>query len=269
MHPKRLMNTDAADGGLWHQDELRRRLAKWRSDPIGAPLAISLFGLDTLKKASSAGAERMEDITAKPDLRAWVKPIGTHSRLEALISAKLISAEMTTSLSRANHHAARVKFEEAHLHGLLPENDYQIKGSLLEHFIDGEALSRQSPEAIESALAHFKTQWPLIARSALQGLRAPFAQFLVVSTAEGKASTGALSLIETRCCTIEDAIALLISEPPALSSPREGQVGTIGNRLMHLQRGQALSLGIQRDIQIKINAQALFNAMDPLQIEAV
>lgn len=262
---KSLMNTDAADGGLWHQDELCRRLSKWRSDPIGAPLAISLFGLDALKKASFAGAHRMEDLTAKPDLRAWIR---SNSGLEsgALISAKLISAKMTSSISRANHHAARVKFEDAHLHGLLPADDFQVRGSLLEHFIDGEALSRQSEDAITQALHHFKTQWPLIARCALQGFQAPYAEFLVISIAEGKASEQGLTLIETRCCSIDKAIEFLVTEPPSLSSPRDGQVGTIGSSLMHLQRGQALSLGVQRDIQIKINAQALFNAMPSLEL---
>lgn len=263
---KRLINTDAADGGLWHQDELCRRLSKWRSDPLGATLACALFGAPVLARAKSAGADRMEDAAAKPDLIAWAL-LSDGSRVESRVSAKLISGEMTASTSRASHHAARVKFEEAHEHGLLPELDFTLKGALLEHFIDGEALARREPETIESALAHYKKSWPLIARCAVRGLAEPFAHSLVISVAQGKASEGGLALIETRCWPIETAIAFLLGEPPALSSPRDGQVGVIGSRLMHLQRGQALSLGAQRDIQIKINAQALFNAMPPLSLD--
>lgn len=263
---KRLMNTDAADGGLWHQDELRRRLARWRSDPIGATLACALFGSSAVSGASGAGAEPMEDTAAKPDFKVWIQLPG-QERSRVLVSAKLISAEMTASAGRPNHHAARVKFEEAHEHGLLPISNLELKGALLEHFIDGEALARREPPVIEAALAHYREQWPLVARSALRGLKEPFAEFLVISVATGKASEGAMTLVETRCCRIESAIEALLAEPPSLSSPREGQVGTIGSRLMHIQRGQALSLGAQRDIQIKINAQALFNAMPPLSLD--
>lgn len=262
---KRLINTDAADGGLWHQDELCRRLSRWRSDPVGATLACALFGAQALSRAKAAGAERMEDTAAKPDLIAWAL-LSDGTRLESRVSAKLISGEMTASVSRASHHAARVRFEEAHDHGLLPALDFALKGALLEHFIDGEALSRREPEVIQNALDHFQKNWPTIARCAVRGLAEPFAHALVISVANGKASEGGLSLTETRCWPIERAIEFLLNEPPGLSSPREGQVGVIGSRLMHLQRGQALSLGAQRDIQIKINAQALFNAMPPLRL---
>lgn len=262
---KRLINTDAADGGFWHQDELCRRLSRWRSDPIGATLACALFGGPAMSRAKSAGAERMEDTAAKPDLIAWAL-LGDGSRLESRVSAKLISGAMTASTSRASHHAARVRFEEAPEHGLLPALDFTLKGALLEHFIDGEALSRREPELIQNALAHFQANWPTIARCAVRGLAEPFAHALVISVAHGKASQGGLDLTETRCWPIEKAIEFLIQEPPSLSSPREGQVGVIGSRLMHLQRGQALSLGAQRDIQIKINAQALFDAMPPLKL---
>ena len=251
------INQDAADGGYWHQRALIIALTRWRGDPFGARLAMALFGPDLLA-AKSCGAEPMADPSAKPDLRAWMIDKNGATR-HAMVSAKLARLGSTDSSARPMHHAARVKFDDAADHGLLPHDDLEIRSALLGHFIDGESLSRQDPEIAARAMAHLSASWPLVARCALEGLGYPRATHVVVSFAEAL-EDGSLSLLQTRALPMQDAIAVLLTEPPSMSEPREGQVGTLGSRLMHIQRGQALSLGPQRDIQIKINAGALFEA---------
>lgn len=260
--PIRADSKAAADGGLWHQEEILRRLALWRADPIGLGVAIALFGTDALS-ARRVSPLRMDDPAAKPDFGARIEmPDG--SCRSALISAKLIRGSMTRSDARPAHHASRVKFEEAHLHGLLPESSLLARSALLEHFIDGEPLSAQPIDRREAALDHLAAHWGLIARSALEGLRDPKPSFLLISVAESSAADASLSLSETRVLPIEEAIRLASSGAPSLSAPRDGQIGTIGTRWMTLQRGQALSSGPQRDIQTKINAAALFGQAPPL-----
>lgn len=255
------INQDAADGGYWHEEALAESLSRWRRDPRGARLALSIFGPDALK-ASSGGASSMADPAAKPDLRAWMRwPDG--SEREAYISAKLARIGSTDSPDRPMHHAARIKFEDADQHGLLPVEAFDVRGAILSHFIDGESLSRQDPAISQRALAHFCDHWRLVARSAIQGLAAPCASHLVISLAEIQGD-GTLALQSTRSMSSEDAIAALCAMPPSLSAPRDGQVGTIGSKMMHIQRGQALSLGVQRDIQIKINVGALYLAAKEL-----
>lgn len=255
------INQDAADGGYWHEEALAGALSRWRRDPLGARLALSIFGQDVLR-ASSGGASSMADPAAKPDLRAWMRwPDG--SEREAHISAKLARIGSTDSPDRPMHHAARIKFEDADQHGLLPVEAFDVRGAILSHFIDGESLSRQDPAIADKALAHFKAHWSVVARSAIQGMSAPFASHLVISLAKIQ-EDGALTLQSSRSMSAEDAIAALCAAPPSLSAPRDGQVGTIGSKMMHIQRGQALSLGSQRDIQIKINVGALYLAAGEL-----
>lgn len=254
-------NQDAADGGYWHEAALAGALSRWRRDPLGARLALSIFGPDALR-ASAGGAASMADPAAKPDLRAWMRwPDGLER--EAHISAKLARMGSTDSPERPMHHAARVKFDDASLHGLLPQDAFDVRGAILSHFIDGESLSRQEPEIAAKALAHFQDQWATVARSAIQGMSAPFASHLVISMAKIQ-DGGSLVIQSTRSMSVADAIAALCAHPPALSAPRDGQVGTIGSKMMHIQRGQALSLGAQRDIQIKINVGALYLAAGDL-----
>jgi hypothetical protein len=246
---------DAADGGFWHERALVEALRRWRRDPLGARLAMALFGPEALR-AQSGGADLMEDAAAKPDLRAWME-WGPGTRREALVSAKLARAGSTDGPERPMHHAARVRFEDAALHGLLPPNDaFEARGALLAHFIDGEPLSAQDPALAAAAMAHLASSWETVARSAIEGLGDPKATHLVISVAH-VAPDGSLSLSSTHAMEAAGAIALLSSLAPSMSSPREGQIGTLGSRLMHIQRGQALSMGAQRDIQIKINVGAL------------
>lgn len=256
------INQDAADGGYWHQRELIAALSRWRSDPLGARLLCALFG-DAILSARSAGAEPMADPSAKPDLRAWM--IGRDGQsIQAHISAKLARIGSTDSPARPMHHAARVTFENASAHGLMPEHDLEARSALLSHFVDGEPLAHQGTPSATAALDHLRASWVQVARSAIEGMREPKARWLVISLAEPQAD-GTLRIAQTRLMSSESAIALLISEEISPSSPRDGQVGTIGNRMMHIQRGQALSLGAQRDIQIKINAAALFYAAPVLE----
>jgi hypothetical protein len=255
------INQDAADGGYWHQRALIEALRHWRADPLGARLALSIFG-PALWAARSCGAEPMEDPSAKPDLMAWM--VGSDgARIERHISAKLARIGATDSPARPMHHAARVTFEEASEHGLLPESDLEIRSSLLSHFIDGEPLARQDPERAERAMAFLRDHWGLVALSAIEGLGDPRATHVAISLAQALPD-GSLRLAQTRTMPSSAAIALLSREAPTMSDPREGQVGTLGSRWMHIQRGQALSLGPQRDIQIKINAGALFLAASAL-----
>lgn len=255
------INQDAADGGYWHQRALASALRHWRSDRLGARLALALFGPD-LFGASSCGAEPMEDPAAKPDILAWMVGSDGVKRLRH-ISAKLARIGSTDDPARPMHHAARVKFDEAGAHGLLPDDDLEVRSALLSHFIDGEPLARQDPDLARRAMAHLRSQWDLVARSAIEGLPHPRATHLVISLAEVQPD-GSLRLAHTRSMPSSDAIAALARDAPSMSAPREGQVGTLGSRMMHIQRGQALSLGAQRDIQIKINAGALFLLAPPL-----
>ena len=254
------INQDAADGGYWHQRMLISALTHWRRNPLGARLALGLFGMEALS-AQAIGAEGMSDPSAKPDLTAWMVLNG--QRVERNISAKLARIGSTDSDARPMHHAARVKFDDAGAHGLLPDDDFELRGALLAHFIDGESLSRQDPVVAQRALAWLRVKWPMVARSAIEGMEFPKADTLVISLAKAQ-EDGSLSLVETRLLSAEWAISELISLQPNMSEPREGQVGTIGSKMMHIQRGQALSVGYQRDIQIKINAGALFSAANPL-----
>jgi len=344
-------NQQAVDGGLWHQEEICKRLARWRSDPIGWGIARSIFGAQSLKEARVIEPRRMLDAIAKPDLAArWISLDG-EARSEH-ISAKLIASQPGASLSRPVHHAGRVRFEVAQEHGILPD-DPLVAGWILEHFIDGEPLSARAPEEAERALEHFRAQWARVARAAIGGQDAPRAGWLLISMAQwpgtpdlflgdaqyvpikvrqalaqaeaeaqeraleaahqnarhsarenaqkdaasgpgvetetneldeeansdaedaGEAFLGAKNesdsqepivprLVETRILSMERAVEILASEPPTLSRPRESQVGSIGSRLMLVQRGQARSLGPQRDIQVKICAGALFEAAGPL-----
>lgn len=249
------INQNAADGGYWHQHKLIEALNNWRSNPLGARLGLALFGSDLLR-ARSAGARPMDDPSAKPDLLAWmVDERGT--RQEALVSAKLAREGSTASPARPMHHAARVKFEDAEAHGLLPADDLESRSALLSHFLDGESLSRREPEVRERAMVHLRSSWARAAACAVQGHAEPHAGWVVVSIAS-ESPDGTLALALTRALRAADAVAALSAEPPEASEPREEQVGTIGSRMMHIQRGQALSLGAQRDIQVKINAGALF-----------
>ena len=249
------INQDAADGGYWHQRQLIEALNNWRSNPLGARLAMALFGENALR-AKACGAEPMEDPSAKPDLRAWMrKPDG--EIVEAWVSAKLARIGSTDSEERPMHHAARIKFEEADEHGLLPGNDLEIRSALLSHFIDGESIARIDPELRARCMAWLSSGWATAARSAIEGLGSPRATHLVVSLAKNS-SGGQLELAGTRCIKAGQAAILAAGEAPKASEPREGQVGTIGGKWMHIQRGQALSSGPQRDIQIKINAAAFY-----------
>lgn len=254
-------NQDAADGGYWHQRLLIESIRRWRQSPLGARLVLGLFGTQALS-ASGAGAEPMQDPSAKPDLMAWLSlPDGT--RLERFISAKLARVGSTDSDERPMHHAARVKFEDADRHGMLPPDDLEIRSALLSHFIDGEPLAFRDPELSMRAMAFLRSGWPMVARSAIEGIDQPKADIVAISKAE-TLGDGTLQLVETRLISSMEAISALLAEMPKMSSPREGQVGTLGSRLIHIQRGQAQSLGHQRDIQIKINAGALFSVAQPL-----
>lgn len=255
------INQDAADGGYWHQRELAHALSRWRSDRLGARLALALFGPDLLR-AASCGAEPMEDPAAKPDLVAWMVDANGLRRF-CHISAKLARIGSTDDPARPMHHAARVKFDEAGPHGLLPDDDLEVRSAMLSHFIDGEPLARQDPRLAERAMARLRLSWSLVARSAIEGLKSPQATHLVISLASVEPD-GSLRLAHTRALPSADAIEALTRDAPSMSCPREGQVGTLGSRMMHIQRGQALSLGAQRDIQIKINAGALFLHAPPL-----
>lgn len=250
----------AADGGLWHQEEILSRLARWRADPLGLALAIALFGPDA-PKARSLAPLRLSDLSAKPDFGARLLPLSGAPR-DALVSAKLIAGAMTSSDARASHHASRAKFSEAHLHGILPESDLLARAALLEHFIDGEPLARQSPERLEAGLSHLRAHWGAIARAALEGLSNPKPSFLLISRAEREGDSW--RLLETRLLPMGRAVELASEGIPSASEPREGQVGTLGTRMLHLQRGQSLASGPQRDIQTKVNAAALFEAAGPL-----
>ncbi len=260
MSPIREESKSAADGGLWHQEEILERLRRWRADSLGFALALALFGEDAAR-ALRLEPLRLSDPSAKPDLGARLLLPGGLSR-QALVSAKLIAGEMTSSAERPSHRASRAKFEQAHLHGILPESDLLARAALLEHFIDGEPLSSQDPARRERALAHLRSCWRRIAASALEGLCDPKPDFLLISRAERIGSSW--RLLETRLLPLSLAIDLAAEGSPAASSPREGQIGTLGTRMLHLQRGQALSLGEQRDIQTKINAAALFALAPPL-----
>jgi hypothetical protein len=254
-------NQDAADGGYWHQRLLIESIRRWRQSPLGARLVLSLFGSDALS-ALGAGAEPMQDPSAKPDLMVWLT-LANENRLERFVSAKLARVGSTDSADRPMHHAARVKFEDADRHGMLPADDLEIRSALLSHFIDGEALAFQDPELSMRAMAFLRSGWPLVARSAIEGIDQPKADFVAISKALPQ-SDGTLQLVETRLISSIEAIRALLADPPKMSSPKEGQVGTLGSRLLHIQRGQAQSLGHQRDIQIKINAGALFALAPPL-----
>lgn len=255
------VNQDAADGGYWHQRALIEALASWRSSELGARLAMALFGPDALG-ARAIGAEPMDDPSCKPDLLAWIQPLHG-ARVQAQVSAKLARLDSTSESARPMHHAGRARFEEAHLHGLLPEHDLEARAALLGHFVDGEPLARQDESARAVAMACLSASWAQVARSAICGLKDPRATHLVISLARTRPD-GSLELAETRCMPAESAVFALAASPPELTDPREGQVGTLGNRLMHIQRGQALSLGPQRDIQTKINAGALFKMCQSL-----
>lgn len=255
------VNQDAADGGYWHQRVLIEALLSWRSSELGARLALALFGSEALG-ARALGAEPMDDPSCKPDLLAWLQP--QHGgRVQAYVSAKLSRLDSTSDSSRPMHHAGRARFEEAHLHGLLPEHNLEARAALLEHFVDGEPLARQDESARDVAMTCLRASWPLVAHSAICGLKDPRATHLVISVARAR-DDGSLELAETRCMLAHSAVSALGALAPELTDPREGQVGTLGNRLMHIQRGQALSLGAQRDIQTKINAGALFKTCSPL-----
>jgi hypothetical protein len=302
-------NQQAVDGGMWHQEEICRRLARWRVDPVGWGLARSLFGAEMLSDARVIEPRRVLDSIAKPDLAArWISLHGEAQT--AFVSAKLIASQPGASLSRPVHHAGRVRFEVAQSHGLLPE-DPIVAGWILEHFIDGEPLSARPAHEAERALEHFREAWPRVALAALAGQDEPRAQWLLVSmaqwpgtpelflgdaayvpvaerrqqeeadraAAEERAARGDPEpddeeepidpdarprLVETRLISVQRAAELIASEPPTLSRPRETQVGSIGSRLMLVQRGQARSLGPQRDVQVKICAAALFEAAGPL-----
>lgn len=249
------INQDAADGGYWHQRALIEALSSWRSSELGARLALALFGAAALG-ARAIGAEPMDDPSCKPDLVAWLQP-AEGARVSARVSAKLARLDSTSDSSRPMHHAGRARFEEAHLHGILPENDLEARAALLGHFVDGEPLARQEPASRDRAMLFLRAGWPLVAASAIRGIHDPRATHLVISTARALPD-GSLQLAETRATPVEAAIAALLADPPELTDPREGQVGTLGSRMMHIQRGQALSLGEQRDVQIKVNAGALF-----------
>lgn len=260
------INQDAADGGYWHQRALIDALARWRTSMLGARLALGLFGPMALH-AKSMGANPMADPAAKPDLMAWMID-SDGQRREIFVSAKLARIGSTDSDARPMHHAGRVKFEDAPHHGLLPENDIELRGALLSHFVDGEPLSRQEANISSRALDFLAENWRTIARSAIAGQAAPHADFVAVSLAEAQ-EDGTLALRSTRIMTAQDAIDVLCQTAPTHSDPRDGQVGTIGSKFMHIQRGQALSLGEQRDIQIKINAGALHAAAADLPAPVV
>lgn len=257
------MNTEAAEGGLWHQEEIIRRINLWRTLPSGTRLVLGFWSLEELRNTRTIEARLMENLVAKPDFKI-IRTSKQGQVEEILVSAKLISAQMTASTSRPNHHAARVRFEEAHEHGLLPDNDIDLKGLILSHFIDGESLSRREAEEQEKVRVFYQSQWGKIIECALAGLRTPKAEFLLISTAHSRHSEQGLEVIETKVGAIKPVVEWLAQTPVKLSNPREGQVGTIGNEFVHLQRGQALSLGAQKDIQIKMNAQAIFDHWDSL-----
>jgi hypothetical protein len=112
-------------------------------------------------------------------------------------------------------------------------------------------------------LAFLAAHWRRVASSAIEGVGAPRPDVVAISLADAQ-DDGTLVLKSTRLLSAGQAIDVLCQLPPVLSDPRDGQVGTIGSKYMHIQRGQALSLGPQRDIQIKINAGALHSAASEL-----
>lgn len=251
---------DSAQGGLLHELAWVDRLRSFRRDPWGARAALAFFGSESCSSGSPLLADRWADRSAKPDLCARL------GDQRALISVKLIrEGSSTDSDSGPMHHAARWRFESAHLEGALPDpadpSGAPARAALLSHFIDGEPLGAQPAEARAAALDFLIASWDRICHSAVAGSGSDPADWLLIAR---ESASDPAELLDARALRVDQAVAFLRSEPPSIKPPKDGQIGTLGSRLLHLQRGQALSLGAQRDIQIKINAKALFDRAEPL-----
>lgn len=252
-------NSLAAKDGLAAQSWLVRELILWRRSFTGAGVIRSLFPDAELPFVRRVISEEYVGTSRKPDL--WVQLLFADDSVSKReeVSAKLISYGMSDDGTRPSHHASRVPFRDAARHGIFPSDDAEVEAALLEHFVEGESLGRRNDVVSERTLAFFQTSKAFIARAAVAGVAPPFASSIAIIREDGDGAR------EVRVLSCERAIELLSSPPFVFSSPSDGRVGTIGNNLIHLQRGQALSVGEQRDIQIKINAKALFDAAPRLE----
>lgn len=268
-------NQNAADGGYWHQQWAQQTFRQWRIDPIGYGWAHFL----TRSNLSS-----LEGIQARPHLLPQSKSdlrIELHwddGRIDRYgVSAKMMREGVTDNPdARSMHHASRVKFQDAPQWHIMTPDNLDINAAILSHFVDGHPLSLQESEIKNQTLAWIQSQWQTIAQFALSGgpLEPEPADLLLISKAQ-ILDQNSLSLHEwqifsdphhdcqwfisdSRLIFISEALRCIAQEPITVSLPKDGQLGTIGNSFMHLQRGQALSAGEQKDIQIKINAAALW-----------
>ena len=249
-------NSLTAKGGFEHQREFIRLMERWRIDPIAARIAITLFGHTSCCHSSHLMAGPYPDATAKPDVLVKLIPLGSGSPQIARVSLKMISTEQLSG--GPTHHAGRVPFRDARDAKLFPTNDPLLEAALLEHFVDGESISTKSPDLLARLSAYFSG--PNLIDIALLALRGPeekgLDDFIVIT--KSTSTPNFVKINDVRILPTVEAATLCAQTPFTASIPNEGRVGTIGNSYLHLQRGQALSAGEQRDIQLKINALALF-----------
>ena len=251
-------NSQTAKAGFAHQKAFMRLADRWRSDPLAAALCREFFGPGACARALRIRAVPCPDASAKPDVLVLADmPEGQTLRCAA--SLKMISSQKIADMP--THHAGRVPFRQAREHFLFPSGDPELESALLEHFVDGESISRKSPALLARLEAFYSGENLLrLAQCALAGLGDDKADFIALTLCDAP-DPQSVTILDARACPCAKAAAFAASKPFRASEPAGDRVGTIGNGFLHLQRGQALSAGPQNDIQIKLNAKALFDAL--------
>lgn len=244
-------NSKAAKGGLENQRTLCLAIESFRTDKAGLACVLSVFGAKA-PGISKITARESDDTTEKTDVVVCAT-FFDGSEAQELLSVKLVGSQMGAA-DRPAHHAARIRISECLDRGLFPSDPFLLS-CCHEHFLDGEPMGARDPATLAALTLHWNLASKTIAREAVSGnkKRTPTRVAVCLGSDDG-------GILDCSTMSAEGAIALLSSEPLCISDPSvPGRVGLVGSRLLSVQRGQSLSYPEQRDVQIKINAMAVFN----------